>query len=550
MKWIGAHIWQWITRFRNKVYLEVLVDDTESDHATLTVDADGLIGTNSLMGERVRLQIRNDEGTTISKGAPLYSKGAIGGSSRLLVGVCDADDPNKMPCIGLACCEMNTSSTKDNLAYVVGIFNENISGFTGLSVNDNLYVSNTGTLTKTRPVGANELVQNVGIVLKTNGTKCQSLLVSCIGRTNAVPNELEVNVITAATTDTDKFLVSDGGTVKYRTGSEVAADIGVGLSDVVDDTTPQLGGDLDVNGHSIVSAGNGNIVIDPDGTGSITLKSDSIVFEGAGAFTLPSLKLSEATLLEGHYVGFKPPLSITANQLLELPDGDGTVGQVMKTSGAGVLSWGTYLAAANPAMLGIATIKPSGGQDARLAFYENGNVYYTAIQAHDDLAASYSLYLPTADGSADQVLKTDGGGNLGWATASNTDLGSTDQTLTAERKIILDGNNLVIESTAGTQVAKIWSSGYFQNKGRLIADGHTTSGAFLRLSEATDNGTNSITLKAPADISSDVSLTLPNADGTSGQALITDGGGNLSFSTVGGGGGCLLYTSPSPRDRG
>ncbi|NCW70380.1 MAG: hypothetical protein EBV86_17815, partial [Marivivens sp.] len=39
------------------------------------------------------------------------------------------------------------------------------------------------------------------------------------------------------------------------------------LSNVSEDTTPQLGGDLDVNGNSIVSASNGNIVIEPNGTG-------------------------------------------------------------------------------------------------------------------------------------------------------------------------------------------------------------------------------------------------------------------------------------------
>ena len=37
--------------------------------------------------------------------------------------------------------------------------------------------------------------------------------------------------------------------------------------DVVDDTTPQLGGDLDVNGNSIVSTSDGNVVIAPNGAG-------------------------------------------------------------------------------------------------------------------------------------------------------------------------------------------------------------------------------------------------------------------------------------------
>lgn len=38
---------------------------------------------------------------------------------------------------------------------------------------------------------------------------------------------------------------------------------------VIDDTAPQLGGNLDVNGHAIVSASNGNIPIAPQGTGRV-----------------------------------------------------------------------------------------------------------------------------------------------------------------------------------------------------------------------------------------------------------------------------------------
>ena len=47
-----------------------------------------------------------------------------------------------------------------------------------------------------------------------------------------------------------------------------------GLSDVVGDTSPQLGGDLDVNGQDIVSTSNGNIDILPNGTGVVNLDGD------------------------------------------------------------------------------------------------------------------------------------------------------------------------------------------------------------------------------------------------------------------------------------
>jgi len=44
-----------------------------------------------------------------------------------------------------------------------------------------------------------------------------------------------------------------------------------GLSDVVSDSSPQLGGDLDVNGNDIVSVSNGNISILPNGSGKVII---------------------------------------------------------------------------------------------------------------------------------------------------------------------------------------------------------------------------------------------------------------------------------------
>ena len=44
-------------------------------------------------------------------------------------------------------------------------------------------------------------------------------------------------------------------------------------TDLVNDTTPQLGGNLDVNGNQITSASNGNVVVNPNGTGTIELEA-------------------------------------------------------------------------------------------------------------------------------------------------------------------------------------------------------------------------------------------------------------------------------------
>jgi hypothetical protein len=62
------------------------------------------------------------------------------------------------------------------------------------------------------------------------------------------------------------------------TGSGATKTITIGGGDVVADTTPQLGGDLDVNGQKIVStATNQNIVLEPNGTGKVYIKNDSTV---------------------------------------------------------------------------------------------------------------------------------------------------------------------------------------------------------------------------------------------------------------------------------
>jgi len=55
----------------------------------------------------------------------------------------------------------------------------------------------------------------------------------------------------------------------------------------------------------------------------------------------------------------------------------------------------------------------------------------------------------------------------------------------------------------------------------------------IRFRETTANGTNYIALKAPASLASDLTFTLPATDGASGQALVTNGSGVLSFASAG-----------------
>jgi hypothetical protein len=81
-------------------------------------------------------------------------------------------------------------------------------------------------------------------------------------------------------------------------------------------------------------------------------------------------------------------------------------------------------------------------------------------------------------------------------------------------------------------VATLNNTGSATFTGSINVNGTAASGADLKLYEDTDTGTNYVGLKAPSSIASDVTWTLPNVDGTNGQALVTNGTGDLSWTTI------------------
>ena len=73
-------------------------------------------------------------------------------------------------------------------------------------------------------------------------------------------------------TTNDTVLIHDASAsaLKKLSLANLSSGLG-GITDVVADTSPQLGGDLDVNGQDIVSTSNGNIDILPNGSGVVNL---------------------------------------------------------------------------------------------------------------------------------------------------------------------------------------------------------------------------------------------------------------------------------------
>jgi hypothetical protein len=64
-------------------------------------------------------------------------------------------------------------------------------------------------------------------------------------------------------------------TTRVATTAFVTTAVAAVNTDLVNDTSPQLGGNLDVNGNQIVSASNGDISIQPNGTGTVEVKRAS-----------------------------------------------------------------------------------------------------------------------------------------------------------------------------------------------------------------------------------------------------------------------------------
>ena len=91
--------------------------------------------------------------------------------------------------------------------------------------------------------------------------------------TNSGSNSLEIKFFDGSDDITFATVDTSANTINF---SDAA-------TDVVGDTTPQLGGNLDVNGNDIVSTSNANIDIVPNGTGDVTLQADTVQVGDSGA---------------------------------------------------------------------------------------------------------------------------------------------------------------------------------------------------------------------------------------------------------------------------
>jgi hypothetical protein len=234
------------------------------------------------------------------------------------------------------------------------------------------------TYSTTQTINAGEWIKLIG--WKVSSSTARYLMNSPI---SGLTNLSDVTITSAASGN----LLEHNGTAFVNVAKSTIDvgtfnDDGTYLKDVIDDTTPQLGGDLDVNANEIISASNNNVILRPNGTGVVQL----------GGNTNPAEVRLYCESGDAHYVGLKSPAhaSLSGSQTWTLPTADGTTGQVIQTNGSGVLSF----------------VDQSGGA--------GGGWTYSAITAdpanaqagyHYSCTGTFTITLPTSGVSAGEEIR-------------------------------------------------------------------------------------------------------------------------------------------------
>ena len=304
----------------------------------------------------------------------------------------------------------------------------------------------------------------------------------------------ELNVLDGVTAFVDEDNMSSNSATSIPSQQSVKAYVdaqvvagGGGISNVVEDTTPQLGGSLDVNGNAIVSTSNANIAITPNGSGKVVLdgnvsiESGLIDLKNAGAVSKIKFYCessnAHAQTLEG------APHSLSASNTLVLP-----------AAGSNLIS---------DTATQTLTNKTLTSPDINTPDIDGGTIDGTVIGGSSAAAGTFSalvansLTYPTSDGSSGQALVTNGSGTLSFGDVSGGG-GITYVTKTAN--YTMSAGEGVIANTAGGAFTITLPASPSTGDQVIIADGNAWATTNLTV------GRNSSTIEGvAADLVMDVS---------------------------------------------
>ena len=189
-----------------------------------------------------------------------------------------------------------------------------------------------------------------GNLLIADGTNFNSVAVGSLSEISTVAND-------------DVFLAVDtsGGGLKKIARSAIVAGLATSsaISNVVEDTTPQLGGNLDMNGADIVTTSNADLELAPNGTGHVTVKGN----DNPGTIQFNCEQNSHGVQLKG------PAHSAGSSAVLTLPTatgnliGTGDSGTVTNGMLAGSIADSKLSAISTAGKVALSALEIDGGTD-------------------------------------------------------------------------------------------------------------------------------------------------------------------------------------------
>ncbi|AXN58441.1 tail fiber protein [Synechococcus virus S-PRM1] len=256
----------------NLKYLDDVSITSVANHDVLVYNNSTEKWENEVGVQRLILDARNNTGSTLAAGTPVYQTGYNSGQDRITIAAADANVSSTMPAKGVVCDPIANNTN----GFIVVYGEQEGVDTSAFNVADELYVAPGAGLTNVRPTGSGELVQKIAVVLKKSAGN-GAILVYGAGRTNDVPNEISISGIITAAALSVSGNISCAGTITYNDVTNVdSLGIGTFRSGVVVNTGTATTA-LVVNGDARIT---GILTI---GTSSLTLNgTDNFIQVGTG----------------------------------------------------------------------------------------------------------------------------------------------------------------------------------------------------------------------------------------------------------------------------